>query len=64
MEENLAETLLDTKDVLRWLGKYREANALVMLSRLLRVHDLDTLDKLTAFVEREEDAHEHPETLP
>jgi hypothetical protein len=56
MREHLADALLKTADVLHWLGRYTECNALILTSRLLRVHDLDDLDKLRAFVEREEEA--------
>lgn len=56
MGEHLADVLLKTSSVLHWLGRYEECNALILTSRLLRVHDLDTLDKLEAFVTREEEA--------
>lgn len=56
MGENLADVLLAASGVLHWLGKYTECNALILTSRLLRVHGLDDLDKLEAFVEREEQA--------
>lgn len=56
MGEHLADVLLKVSSVLHWLGKYEECNAIVMLSRLVRVHGLDDLAKLTAFVEREEEA--------
>lgn len=56
MEENLADMLVKTADVLHWLGKYRECNALVLLSRLLRARKIDTLADLDATVAREEAA--------
>ena len=56
MGEHLADILLAASSVLHWLGKYTECNALILTSRLLRAHNLDTLDKLEAFVTREEEA--------
>lgn len=56
MEEPIADTLLSTADVLRWLGRYREANALVFVSRLLRHQALTSLEELEAFVVRLESA--------
>jgi hypothetical protein len=56
MPEHLADKLVKTADVLRWIEKYGESNALILLSRLLRAHGLDDIEKLEAFVEREEEA--------
>lgn len=50
MEENLAEALLKTADVLHWLGKYQVANALILFSRFCRARKLDTLEALEAVV--------------
>jgi hypothetical protein len=58
MGENLADALLKTSEVLHWLGKYQESNALVLLSRLMRAHKIPTLDLLEAMVvdlEQEQD---------
>ncbi len=57
MGEHLADALLKTADVLHWLGKYEACNALIFLSRLARVHGLDDLAKLEAFVDAQEQAH-------
>lgn len=54
MEEPLADMLLATSNILHWFGRYREANALTLLSRLMRVKKLDTFADLQAYVEREE----------
>ncbi len=56
MGERLADTLLAAAAVLRWFGKYTESNALILISRLLRVHDIDDLDKLENFVTAAEEA--------
>jgi len=50
MQENLADVLLKTADVLHWLGKYDSANALILLSRLLRAHKIENLDQLERLV--------------
>lgn len=54
MSEPLPELLLATASVLHWLGKYHESNTLILLSRLLRVMKIDTLDDLRTRVEAEE----------
>lgn len=50
MEENIPDTLLKLSDVMHWLGKYREANALVLLSRWLRARNIETLEVLEGAV--------------
>lgn len=54
MEENVADALMKTSSVLHWLGKYTEANACTLLSRLLRSRKISTLDELEAHVTAEE----------
>ena len=46
MEESIADALVKTADVLHWLGRYRECNALILFSRLARALNLTTLDDL------------------
>ena len=46
MEESIPDALLKTADVLHWFGRYREANAIILCSRLLRALGADTLDAL------------------
>lgn len=46
MGEELAETLLKASDVMHWLEKYQLANALILLSRLVRANKIGTLDDL------------------
>jgi hypothetical protein len=55
MKENLADMLSKTADVLHWLGKYDSANALILLSRLLRAHKIENLDQLEKLVVDQED---------
>jgi hypothetical protein len=50
MGENLADALSKTANVLHWLGKYDSANALILLSRLLRAHKIENLDDFEKFV--------------
>lgn len=54
MGEHLAEKMLKTAEALHFLGKYDESNAAILMSRLLRAKNLDTLDKLESFVAEEE----------
>lgn len=56
MGERLADVLLTCAGGLRWLGKYTESNALILLSRLLRAHEIGDLEQLEAWVQREEEA--------
>lgn len=55
MEENIADTLKKTADVMHFLGQYRVCNALILLSRLMRARGIHTLDGLERYVERVED---------
>lgn len=55
MPEHLADRLLSAAAFLRYLDKYEDANALILTSRLLRVHGLNDLDKLEAHVTKAED---------
>lgn len=66
MGEHLADALLTASSVIRYFGKYDEANAIILCSRLIRVHGLRDLDRLEAFVERAEAAvpNESEETKP
>lgn len=50
MEENIADTLVALATILHWLGKYRESNAVVLLSRLCRVSELRGLEDLEEHV--------------
>lgn len=50
MGEHLADVLLKTGDVLHWLEKYTAANACTLLSRFLRVRDIQDLDALEHLV--------------
>lgn len=54
MEEAVYDTLFKVSDVLHWLGKYREANALIMLGRFLRARGIHRTEQLDALVEAEE----------
>lgn len=54
MGEHLADRLIAAAEFLRYLARYDESNALILLSRWLRVHDLDDLDKLEAHVQKAE----------
>ncbi len=60
MGECLADALLKVSSVLHWLGKYEECNAITLLSRLLRLHELDDLRKLEAYVTYEEESAPEP----
>lgn len=50
MEESIADALVKTADVLHWLGRYREANACTLFSRLARAWNIHTLDALEKHV--------------
>jgi hypothetical protein len=50
MGEHLADVLLKAGGALHWLGQYHVANACILMSRLARARDLDTLDALETFV--------------
>lgn len=54
MEEKLWDTMQKTADVLHWLGKYEECNALIMTARLMRANGIETLEEWTKFVESQE----------
>ena len=54
MEEPLADSMQQTADVLHWLGRYTECNALVMTGRLMRTKGITNLEEWTKFVETEE----------
>lgn len=60
MGESLADVLVKCADGLRWLGKYTESNALILLARLLRAHEIGDLEQLEAWVQREEEATRDP----
>lgn len=64
MEENIADSLLKTADVLHWLGRYRECNTLILLSRLLRAENVETLDDLEEHVGEAERAKRFLEGAP
>jgi hypothetical protein len=51
---NLSDMLLKAAEVMHWLGKYQEANALILLSRLCVARRLGTLQALQTYVEEEE----------
>lgn len=46
MGEKLHEKLMKAADVLHWLGKYDEANALILCSRLARISEAENLEQL------------------
>lgn len=54
MSEHLADVLVKTAGVLHWFGRWTESNACILLSRLVRLRDLKTLEELEAFVMAEE----------
>lgn len=56
MEEDISDTLMAASAVLRWFERYRISNALVLLSRLVRLRQIHTLDELEAYVVQEETA--------
>lgn len=49
MEEKLWESIQKAANVLHWLGKYDECNALVMTARLMRANNIETLEEWTQF---------------
>lgn len=50
MPEKVPDMLVKTADVLHWLGKYNEANALILLSRWMRARNIETLEVLEGCV--------------
>lgn len=61
MEEKLADRIEKTAEILHWLGKYDECNALIMTSRLMRAHGVETLEEWSTFVEKQELEHHSAE---
>ena len=54
--ENLIAHLEVLSNVLHWMGKYNEANAIVLLGRLLRNKDIYSLDRFEEWVKANERA--------
>lgn len=54
MPERLDSKLESLNAHLRFFGKWDEANAVALLTRLCCVHDIDSLEKLEAFVNDED----------
>lgn len=67
MGEHLAEVMARLGNVMHWLGKYQESKACILLSRFLRVLDVETLDQLETMVTSTEGsvrAHPRGEFVP
>lgn len=63
MDEPIPDLLIKVADVLHFLGRYRESNVLILLSRWLRARGIDTDDRLQfAMLAAEEDAHRSAST--
>lgn len=58
MEENVADTLLSIAEVLRFLGKYREANICTLCSVMLRAKGIATCSELEDVVARAEEGYQ------
>lgn len=56
MRPSIEGLLVKTADMLHWLGKYAEANAVALFARWLRTRGIDDMDTLEAFVVAEESA--------
>lgn len=54
MEESLIVAMERVADMLHWLGKYREGNAICLLVRLLRTYEFTTLDDLEAYIDAQD----------
>lgn len=61
MGEKLWESIQKVADMLHWVGKYDECNALVMTARLMRANNIETLEAWTHFVESQERNHQSTE---
>lgn len=53
MEETIYSTLLEVAAVLRWFGKFREANIIINLAVLCQARKVETADDLQAWREAE-----------
>lgn len=56
MEEDLADVLQKTAEVLHWLGKHQAANACMLCARLVSAKQITTLDELEVSVCKIEEA--------
>jgi hypothetical protein len=61
MGEKLWERLQKMADLLHWLGKYDERDALAMTARLMRANNIETLEEWLSFVESQERARQSTE---
>lgn len=64
MEENLADSMMKTADVLHWLGRHREATAIMFFSRWLRAVKVATIDRLEEYIEAYETSLPEDEQPP
>jgi len=56
MGEAISDVLARIADILHWLGKYREANIVGLVVRLLRVRQIEHYEHLEKWVQDEERA--------
>jgi len=54
MGEKLWEKMQKTADVLHWLGKYQERDAIILASRLMRAKGIEEMDEWENFVTSQE----------
>jgi len=54
MGEKLWEKLQKTADVLHWLGKYQERDAIILASRLMRAKGIEEMGEWENFVTSQE----------
>lgn len=57
MGESLADRLVKVSNLLHWLGRYDEANSLMLICRLLRDKRLESVEELEAWI-NQQDANE------
>ncbi len=54
MEGDLLKAITTAASAMRWMGKYQEGMAFAAIAKLMKLHDIQTIDELTEWVAQQE----------